>query len=154
MKSPVILVSPLDWGLGHATRCIPIIHALLAEGAQVHIAASGSSLVLLKETFTELPTHEIPGYAIQYRTAFANLDIIFQLPRIRRAIQAEHRWLQRFLDQHAIDGIISDNRYGLWHENIANVIISHQLSPRTPLGTQKLAKRMVTRHLNRFDQVW
>ncbi|MBU3745270.1 MAG: glycosyl transferase family 28, partial [Sediminibacterium sp.] len=30
-----VLVAPLDWGLGHATRCIPIIAALLSEGYEV-----------------------------------------------------------------------------------------------------------------------
>ncbi len=36
-----MLVAPLDWGLGHATRCIPIINELIQQGAQVIVAASG-----------------------------------------------------------------------------------------------------------------
>ena len=40
-----ILVAPLNWGLGHATRCIPIIRALEANG---FIPLVGNSIVIIK----------------------------------------------------------------------------------------------------------
>ena len=36
-----VLVCPLDWGLGHAARCVPIIKALEARGKKVLLAADG-----------------------------------------------------------------------------------------------------------------
>ena len=35
-----ILVAPLDWGIGHATRCIPIIQQLITHNYEVIIASS------------------------------------------------------------------------------------------------------------------
>lgn len=56
-----ILVAPLDWGLGHATRCIPIIRELLAQGCYVWLAGEGAQEQLLKTEFPELPFLELPG---------------------------------------------------------------------------------------------
>jgi hypothetical protein len=37
MQQKKVLIAPLDWGLGHATRCIPVITALLELGYHVTI---------------------------------------------------------------------------------------------------------------------
>ena len=50
-RKPRILVAPLDWGLGHATRCIPIIHELLQQNIEVWLAAEGEQEALLKKEF-------------------------------------------------------------------------------------------------------
>ena len=36
-----VLIAPLNWGIGHATRCIPIIKRLLEAGKEVIVAADG-----------------------------------------------------------------------------------------------------------------
>ena len=46
-----ILVAPLNWGLGHATRCIPIIKALQQNNYIPIIASDGIALALLKKEF-------------------------------------------------------------------------------------------------------
>ena len=46
-----ILIAPLNWGLGHATRCIPIINALIEEGLEPILAGDGDSLKLLQKEF-------------------------------------------------------------------------------------------------------
>lgn len=61
-----ILVAPLDWGLGHATRCIPIIKELLAQDCDVWLAGEGAQVELLKTEFPDLPILELPGYRIKY----------------------------------------------------------------------------------------
>jgi UDP:flavonoid glycosyltransferase YjiC (YdhE family) len=35
-----VLIAPLDWGLGHTARCIPIIQELLQQGHQVIFAGT------------------------------------------------------------------------------------------------------------------
>ena len=54
IKSSRVLVAPLNWGLGHATRCVPIIRGLLAEGYEVVIAADGYPLKFLRREFPHL----------------------------------------------------------------------------------------------------
>ena len=61
-----ILIAPLNWGLGHATRCIPIIKALEENGFNPIIASDGVALALLKKEFPHLITLELPSYNIKY----------------------------------------------------------------------------------------
>ena len=54
-----ILVAPLNWGLGHATRCMPIINALLANNFEPVIASDGYALSLLKKEYPNLQFFEL-----------------------------------------------------------------------------------------------
>lgn len=142
-----ILISPLDWGLGHATRMVPLIHEFLSMGCQVTIAASGQTKSLLRQEFPDLIFMQLPGYKITYAEKGRNftLKMLFQLPRIIIAIFREHAWLRHHHQQHRWDAVISDNRYGLFHRNCASVLITHQINIRAEKG--KLVDRII-RHLN------
>ena len=131
-----ILIVPLDWGLGHATRDIPIIHELLNAGCEVLIAAEGKHAALLSQEFPQLTILPLKGYRIQYaqKGKFFGLKIIQQIPKIIGAIRNEQRWLKELVKTHGIDAVISDNRFGLHHKDIPTVIISHQLLIKTPFG--------------------
>ncbi|MFM2047904.1 MAG: hypothetical protein RI955_450, partial [Bacteroidota bacterium] len=61
-----VLVAPLDWGLGHATRCIPIIHQLLQNQNVVLIAANGAIKNVLQNEFPQLQFVDLFNYNIQY----------------------------------------------------------------------------------------
>ena len=63
-----VLVSPLNWGLGHASRCIPIIHYFLKKASKVSIASDGNALQLLKEEFSELDVLELHSTNVRYST--------------------------------------------------------------------------------------
>ncbi|TCJ17033.1 glycosyl transferase family 28 [Flaviaesturariibacter flavus] len=155
---PRILVAALDWGLGHATRCIPIVHRLLSRGATVLLAGSGASGGVLREAFPNLSYHELPGHEIRYARSAGGLmwKILQQLPRLARTTKAERRWLARFVQQQGIDAVISDNRYGLHHPGLATVFITHQLGIRTPLGSvgNNLLRRYHYRLIGRFGACW
>jgi UDP:flavonoid glycosyltransferase YjiC (YdhE family) len=61
-----ILVAPLNWGLGHATRCIPIIKGLEESGFDPILASDGQALLLLQKEFPHLKSLELPSYEIEY----------------------------------------------------------------------------------------
>src|SRR6476620_10252383 len=130
---PRILVAPLDWGLGHATRVIPIIRLLIESNCSVIIAAKGRTRELLQQEFPELDYLDLEGYGIQYSRKgwLLPLKIAAQVPHILSVIKKEHQWLQRAVTDHSIDAVISDNRYGLYHHIIPSVFITHQLRIRT-----------------------
>ena len=110
-----ILVAPLNWGLGHATRCIPLINALLQNNFKVIISANGRSFYLLKEEFPELEFVKIKGIDIKYPRFFPmSISVFFQIPKILFAIYSENKTLKKIVKKHKIDGIISDNRFGLF----------------------------------------
>ena len=123
-----VLVAPLDWGLGHASRCIPLISTLLREGVEVHLGCSGKSLLLLREYFPELPYHDLPAYNVQYASGKHQIwKILLQIPAILRVIRKEHRILKELISEHSFSAVISDNRYGLWSKDIYSIILSHQI---------------------------
>ena len=154
---PRVLVAPLDWGLGHATRCIPIIRTLLTKGATVWLAGDGKVGYLLKTEFPELSFLSLPGYGITYgHTRMGTLAALAtQVPKLLRAIQQETRWLQQVVIDHKIDAVISDNRYGLHHLDVFSVFITHQLLIKTPLQrADLLLQKWAYRYINRFDACW
>lgn len=150
-------MAPLDWGLGHATRCIPIIRALVTNGFNVIIAADGAQAHLLNQEFPMLTILPIPGYRVRYagtRIGLA-LALIKQLPRLKKLISEEHQWLQQVIDQHQIHLVISDNRYGLYSQKVSCIFITHQLTIKAPFGwLQKMMQRINYRYINRFSACW
>ena len=131
-----ILVAPLDWGLGHATRCIPVIRELLDQQADVVLAGEGPAQNLLKAEFPQLEFVPLRGYDVRYSGHRWSLPFIIasQIPKILSAIQYENERLKEIVKEQAIDGIISDNRYGMYDQELPSVIITHQLLIRTGLG--------------------
>lgn len=126
---PRVLVCPLDWGLGHASRCIPIIRELVSQGAEVMIAGEGFGLLLLKDEFPELPTYFLKGYRIAFSSYVPlSIKMLLNLPQLIIRIIIEHSQLAQLTRKHSIDIIISDNRYGLWNKNIHSILITHQLN--------------------------
>src|SRR5687767_1615057 len=94
---PRILVAPLDWGLGHATRVIPIIRELLDLDADVWLAGEGAQEQLLKAEFPSLPFLPLKGYRVKYAATAWGLfrQLLVQSPRLLRAIKEENSWLQK-----------------------------------------------------------
>ncbi|MFM2139001.1 MAG: hypothetical protein RJA57_1308 [Bacteroidota bacterium] len=155
---PRILVAPLDWGLGHATRCIPLIQELLTQGADVWLAGEGTQEALLREEFPQLPFLPLPGYRVRYARTGTGLawQLLRQLPRLRQAIRNEHRWLKTMVLKHGFQGVISDNRYGLHHRNVPCFLLTHQLRIQSPLGawSERLLQRTHYRLLRPFTACW
>ncbi len=158
MKGKRVLVAPLDWGLGHATRCIPLIEELQKRKCEVFIASSGSSLALLKKEFPDLPFFGLPSYRIRYPgTGSFAFSMFRQIPKIKKTIAQEHTCVQKITKENNIDLIISDNRYGCWSEITPSVIICHQLNIQLPSVWGLLKPAVDFYHqqmLKRFKQCW
>lgn len=128
-----VLVCPLDWGLGHATRLIPMIDELRKnDQIQPVIAADNYAMQLLQSEFPDLEQIRFPSFTVRYAVKpFFILSIIFQVPKILFGIFLEHRRLRKIVADYGIDAIVSDNRYGLWHSKRYSVFITHQLRIKT-----------------------
>src|SRR5687767_12164171 len=154
MRKKRILVAPLDWGLGHAARCIPIIRHLLEKGCEVVIGADGRPLELLEGEFPQLEVALMPGYRITYpKSGSMVLRIAAQVPKILHGIRREHLLLGKIIQEKKIDAVISDNRYGLWNKKIPCVFITHQLMIKSPFG-EKLIHRLNKNYIRRFTECW
>ena len=152
-----VLVSPLDWGLGHATRIITVVKTLQKYGVQVLIAGDGPTSALLQQEFPEIAILPLPGYNIRYgkskRSLF--LRLLVQIPSILKVIAAENRILKKYANQYKLDGIISDNRFGFYHSGIPSVYISHQLFIQTGNNLlSKWAQKIHYKYINCFKECW
>lgn len=149
-----ILVAPLDWGLGHATRCIPIIRYLLEKGCEVVIGADGRPMQLLQKEFPELQFVRMLGYNISYpKNGSMALKMASQIPKILRGIKQEHLLLKKIIKEGRIDAVISDNRFGLWSDAVPSVFITHQLMVKSSFG-EKLIHRLSKKYISKYSECW
>lgn len=154
-SKPKILVAPLNWGLGHATRCIPIIKELLSQNVEVLLASDGRSYELLKSEFPELKLFKLTPYDVIYSRQSMIFNIAAQLPKILIAIYKEHKSFSQIIQTEHIDGIISDNRFGCYNSKVFSVYLTHQLNIKIPLKPVEMFTRLVNRKIiDRFDECW
>jgi UDP-N-acetylglucosamine transferase subunit ALG13 len=157
-QNPRILVAPLDWGLGHTTRCFPIITELLSQNCHIWVAVNATQKALFEQQFPTLNFLHLQGYEILYgRTRLGLLlKILFQIPRIKRRIKDENKWLEKEIETHNFNAVISDNRYGFYHSEIPCVFITHQLTIKSPLGkwSEQFLKKWNYRFIDQFTECW
>lgn len=154
-KKKTILVAPLNWGLGHATRCIPIIRELLLNDFKVLLASDGYALELLQKEFPTLDSIKLPSYNISYpkNGKFLKWKLLRSLPRIKKAITSEKKIIQNLVSEKKIQGIINDNRFGVFSSKIPSVYITHQLIVLSGLTTF-LTSKIHQNYINKFNECW
>jgi predicted glycosyltransferase len=149
-----ILVAPLDWGLGHATRCIPIIRYLLEKKCEVIIGADGRPCDLLKIEFPSCEFVKISGYNISYpKSGSMALQMAVQIPQILSGIKREHELLKKIIKEKKIDAVISDNRFGLWSSEVPCVFMTHQLMVKSPFG-EKWIHELNKKYISNYTECW
>ena len=152
-----VLVAPLEWGLGHATRCIPVINELIRLNCEVFIGAEDASQALLQKEFPQLTFLQLRGYRMQYsrKKYWLPLKIVFQFPKMIWSIYNEHQWLKKIIKERAIEAVISDNRFGLYHSSVPCIYITHQLTIKTGNRfTEWLAQKIHYHFINKYSACW
>lgn len=149
-----ILICPLNWGLGHASRCIPIIDKL-KEKNHIIIASDGEAFLLLKKEFPQLQTLELPSYKIKYaeKGNYFKWKLLLSIPKIARAVLKENKLINLWIKEFEIDAIISDNRLGCYSTQIPSIYMTHQLNVLTG-STTKLSSWAHQYFIKKFDQCW
>lgn len=150
-----ILVAPLNWGLGHATRCIPIVRALQENNYIPIIASDGIALDLLRKEFPYLKTVELPSYHIEYAKKGKHFKwkLIQRLPKMINAILQEKKMVAKWITEFDIDGIISDNRLGVFNKKVPSVFITHQLNVMTG-NTTWITSKIHQNIIKKFSGCW
>lgn len=150
-----ILVAPLNWGLGHATRCIPIIKALQDNNFIPIIASDGIALDLLKKEFPYLKFLELPSYQIEYAKngKYFKWKLLKNCPKMIEAILEEKRLVKKWIKKHDIDGIISDNRLGVFNKKVPSVFVTHQLNVMTG-NTTWLSSILHQNIIKKYTECW
>lgn len=151
-----ILLAVLDWGLGHAGRCVPLIERLQREGHRLTVASSGGAMQLLEATVTGVDWLHLPSYGIRYPTQNMVWNMAVQSPRIVRVVASEHRAVRQFVAAHRPDLIVSDGRFGCYHAGVPSVWMAHQLQIQHPwLWVRGIANAGYHAYIRQhFGEVW
>lgn len=150
-----ILVAPLNWGLGHPTRCIPLIRELIKEGFEPVLASDGEALRLLEKEFPRLERHPLPSYDITYsrNSFFFPWKLLLKTPHILKTIKAEKAATKDLVEKAGITGIISDNRWGVRSTKVPSVFITHQIRVLSGITTF-FSSKIQQNYIRKFDECW
>jgi hypothetical protein len=112
----------------------------------------------ISETFRDITSIHLDGYDVRYAKTKAGFffSFAFQLPRLSKVIRQEHEWVMKIVREQEIDGIIADNRYGLYHEQIPSVFITHQLQIQSGISDRvdSWVRGVHYKYINRFEKCW
>ena len=153
-----ILVAPLNWGLGHASRCVPLVQRFLDEGHEVVLGGDGDSLTLLRKHFPQLRYTYLAPLNLRYSTGNRQvLAMLKALPKLILWSVKDHSMLRAILREEHFDQVISDNRFGFYNKQVECVYITHQLHIMLPHGwkwAEPLVSRLHARVYAHFNKVW
>jgi uncharacterized protein (TIGR00661 family) len=150
-----IIIAPLDWGMGHCARCVPIINYLQLQGINLFIAGNQQQISFFKNEGIHATYLNLTGYNIHYgANGFATaIKLLLQIPKTWYRIYAEHQQLKKWHQQYNFSIIISDNRYGFYLKNIMSVCITHQL--HIQIGFLKTITNFINQYLlKKFTTIW
>lgn len=149
-----ILIAPLDWGLGHAARCVPLIKQLQSQDNSIIIACNDWQKMFFEGELREVAYVALFGYEVKYAQTIAlGLKVLAQFPRLSLTVRKENHWLRNFLKKEKIDVVISDNRYGLYNKEVESVFITHQLFVPAPF-LKGAVNSINFSFIKKFDRCW
>jgi len=158
-KKKTVIICPLDWGLGHATRMVPVIEHFIAKNYRVIIAADNRPLAFLKLRFPNCDFEQLPGFQPEYPTHgfLMPFTMMVSYPKIIGAAKKSRKNLARIIEKYQADIVVSDNRYELSLPGVYNVFVSHQLHIQT-VGWQKIFQFFIDfnikKYLNHYHELW
>lgn len=154
-----VLVAPLDWGLGHATRCVPVIREFLRQGAVVELAVVKSNAALLRQIFPNLRQHVAPSYNIVYPKHGYNMGLwlLKNGAHLSKVIRYEHQYAERMVERFHYDVLLSDNRFGFYSKKAKSIYMTHQRRIAFPPMFAAFETTGILWHgavMRHFDEVW
>lgn len=149
-----ILISPLNWGMGHVARCIPLIDLFLRNGNVVFIACDESQRAIFEDYFPEVSFINHPGYPFKFgKQGNFGLDLAKQFRQLNSRLADEEVEVNRYVDEFEIDILISDHRYGFKSEKVHSILLTHQL--QLPVRWyEKWVQKIHFSYLKQFDEIW
>jgi UDP:flavonoid glycosyltransferase YjiC (YdhE family) len=154
IKRKRILLSPLNWGLGHVTRTIPIIQTFIKHENEVIICCDSDQEEIYRNYFPELWYVQHEGYPFSFKgKGNWSLDIMRNIFSLNVFLSDEKRRVEDLVEKFNPDLVVSDQRFGFRSNKIKSIIVSHQLN--LPLSKLSIAGKLLNRKmLNKFDEIW
>ncbi len=149
-----ILIAPLDWGLGHAARCVPLIKQLQQQNNNIVIACNTQQKTFLQQEIEDVAFADLFGYNMRYAKVLPLwMKILFQFPKLFIVVRRENKWLKEYLEKNKTDIVISDNRFGFYNEKVESVFITHQLNVQAPFF-KKAINHINASFIKKYNICW
>jgi UDP:flavonoid glycosyltransferase YjiC (YdhE family) len=149
-----ILLSPLNWGMGHVARCIPLIATFFKNGNTVIVAATDDQAAIFRTYFPsiELVKHEGYPFVFAGKGNFS-LDLARQFKGLKKRLYDEIEQTEKLVRDLNIDLVISDHRYGFRSKQVPSIVLTHQMN--LPVRWfEGWVQKMHERFLRQFDEIW
>jgi uncharacterized protein (TIGR00661 family) len=148
----------MDWGLGHATRIVPIIRLLQQAGAEPVLGADNKPLAFLRQQFPDTEWIRIPGFQPEYhKKGSLSVKMALAIPKMLTEAEKAHKLLEQIIEKHHIDAVISDNRYELWSGKVPTVFMTHQLNillPHVLASGRSVVRKLINSFIVRHNELW
>lgn len=150
VSSKKVIYGVLDWGLGHATRSLPIIKKLQSQNNEVIVASDGLALRWLKNELPETQFLNCPSYKVKYKGKTLKSIILGNAFNVGKAILKENWKLKKWIKVYKPNILISDSRFGFYNNNIPSIFITHQINLKAPLVINQANHFF----LSKFNSIW
>lgn len=149
-----VLISPLNWGMGHVSRCIGLIHELINQNNEIVIACDEAQKHVFEEYFEEVQFVHHEGYPFQFGgKGHFGWDLLKRSNALRKRLAREREELAEIVNSYAIDLVISDHRYGFCSDEVPSIFLTHQINLPVKWyerGVNALHQKL----MKRFTYVW
>ena len=149
-----ILLSPLNWGLGHVSRCIPLINELLSLENTVIVAGDKDQQAVFRQYFPDLKYIDHEGYPFNFKgEGRFESDLLRQFGKLKMRLRQESVQAEKYVEEHDVDIVISDHRYGFRSPKAYNILLTHQLN--LPLKWyESWVQNWHYRLIREFHEIW
>lgn len=149
-----ILISVLNWGMGHVSRSIGLIHQLIQQGNIIHIACSENQKKVYQDYFDSVMFIDHNDYPFEFggKGSFG-WDLFKGLFKLKSRMKTEQKEVEMMIDKYAIDLVLSDHRYGFYSPIVQSFFITHQFNLPVP-WYQRNADRLHKKLMSKFDSIW
>lgn len=122
-----VLLSPLNWGMGHVSRCISLIDQLIAQGNTIFLAVDESQRFVLEQYFTHVTFIDHLGYPFEFGgKGYFGWDLTKRFSKLNQRMREERAEVESYVSTHKIDVVLSDHRYGFFSLQVPSIFITHQ----------------------------
>jgi len=152
-----VLIGILNWGLGHASRMMPVIEQYENNGWNVTVVSEGSALKFIRQELPHLESIDTQLPELTYHSSGLLWAHLFKLgPQLIYSISHDKRWVKQYIQTHSVDLILSDNRYGFRHPSVRCELYTHQIQlpyPKMYRWFAPITQWLLMWHLNRFKSI-
>lgn len=154
VQNKKILLSTLNWGMGHLARCIGLIQELLERNNTIAFAGNTQQINVIHTYFPDMRCIEMEGYPFDFDENKSFAKSIWEKKwELFQYLSREYKFVSNILKYEQFDLLLSDHRYSFRSSKCISIFITHQNN--LPLnGIQRLFSVFHRYFLHRFDKIW